>query len=480
MKTITTILRLTLLACLFTGVFAGSSNTKLDAQEAEVIKLTLHARAVPKNPDALRLFPRETELRDGNAAIELLRMPWNESNFMELQSEKMAEWQAMEGDDPELVEYEDSFFQFKEKMRRAAYTRDADWDYPLGEQPTITILLPDVQGMRTFAGRIMSLWIKIQIAKGNLKAAEEGVLIQMSCARHVSRTPFSVCQLVGAGIAGIGLGQLENLIQHPESENYYYALSMVPKTLGDYQATVDIDNSFARNSMPSLAAPLLPPPGDPKWKIAYAEFHAIYIPALIPSEEIDPEVLKRHAQVVAKELPALTEFSEEMIAKMSKEEIVTRWLLANIERIDSQYTAATRLPTHQAVPALLKLDQEIENLSEKPAFIDIREDPNGGLPVTELVHLHAPQAYLGCHRFGRQAKLLQIVEAIRDYASKHENRLPDSLADIELPLPLDPFTNKPAEYELEEGVALLRWPLVPNGGDKLPVQNYELRMADSK
>ena len=168
-------------------------------------------------------------------------------------------------------------------MRRAAYTRDADWDYPFGEQPMITILLPDVQGMRNFAGRVMSLWIRIQIAKGNLKAAEEGLLIQMACARHVSRTPFIVCHLVGNAIAEIGFEQFEDLIQHPNSENYYYALSMLPITLGDYKTTVEVDTSIVRSSMPSLGTGDLPPVEDHRWISAFNELHEYYICLLYTS-----------------------------------------------------------------------------------------------------------------------------------------------------------------------------------------------------
>ena len=465
---------------LFTCLVMGGTFTELRAQDDNVIKLTLHPRAVPENPDAQRLLPRELELRDGNAAIELLRMPWEQTHFMDLQRKEMNDWLDMKGDDPKLVKRESIFEHFKDKMRRAAYTRDADWDYPFGEQPMITILLPDVQGMRNFAGRVMSLWIRIQIAKGNLKAAEEGLLIQMACARHVSRTPFIVCHLVGNAIAEIGFEQFEDLIQHPNSENYYYALSMLPITLGDYKTTVEVDTSIVRSSMPSLGTGDLPPVEDHRWISAFNELHEYYITTITSAKEVDLDALKQQAQTAAKELPSMTGIAESDIEKMSDEEKATRWLLANFELLSGKYVAATQLPSHQTLQTLVELQQEIEKLNEKTAFQHVGEVPKGAL-IRHFFDIHSVQAFIGCHRFSRDVKLLQIVEAIRDHASKNDSRFPKSLSEIELHVPVDPFTNKPAEYELKDGVAVLRWPAIPGVKENyVRVKSYQLKMADAK
>jgi hypothetical protein len=114
-------------------------NAESHSQVENVVELTLHARSVPQNSDAIRLLPREHDLRDGNAVIELLRLPWEQRNFMDLERKMINDWLEMDGDDPELIKREGVFAHFKNKMRRAAYTRDADWDYPIGEQPFVSI-----------------------------------------------------------------------------------------------------------------------------------------------------------------------------------------------------------------------------------------------------------------------------------------------------------------------------------------------------
>ncbi len=461
-------------------LFISCLNQNLFSQVNELVELTLHARSVPKNPDAIRLLPREHELRDGNAAIELLRMPWEQMNFVNLERKMIVDWLEMKGNDPELVKYENMFANFKDKMRRAAYTRDADWDYPIGEQPLVTILLPDAQGMRGFAGRTMSLWIRIQIEKGSLKNAEEGILIQLACARHVCRTPFTVCQLVGAAIARIGFEQFEDLIQHPDSENYYYALSMLPDTLGDFKSAIDLDTRMIRSAMPSIAGNTLPPIGDAKWEKAFNELFGYYIASITSSDKLNQDDLKRQAKIAAEELPALTNFSKTQIEKMTNEEISTRWLIANSEGLGAKYIAAVQLPAHQAIQSLAKLEQDADGLNEKIAFQHVGEIPQGAVS-SRFFDMYSVQAFIGCHRTGRDAKLLQIVEAIRHHASQHENQLPDSLSKIDLHLPLDPFTNKPAEYELKDGIATLNWPLIPNlKSQQNHRRSYKIRMAESK
>lgn len=474
-----TVLHLCQLVLLIALIVVGQSKS-LHAQE-RVIELTIHARSVPDNPTANRLLPREHELRDGNAAIELLRMPWEQTNFMQLSRKRMNDWLEMEGDDPELLEYESAFAVFKGKMRRAAYIRNADWDYPIGEQPLVTILLPDVQGMRSFVGRVMSLWIRVQISKGELKNAEEGILIQMACARHVCRTPFIVCHLVGAAIAGIGFGQMENLIQHPEAENYYYALSRLPATLGDFESAVDLDATILRSSMPSIDGKPLPVIGDPVWKKAFMELFENFISQIGGMEKIDREVLQQQAEKSAKALEDSKSFSKEQISKMSDEEIFIRWLLGKADTFGGKYSAALQLPMHDTIQSLARLEKEVIELDEKIIFRNAGSPPPGASPV-KFFDFYTPQAFMACHRIGSTAKLLQIVESLRHHASLNGNKLPASLDDIDLPLPRDPFTGEAAIYEIENGVATLRWPVVPNVSEKLnnSRQSYRIKLADGK
>jgi hypothetical protein len=78
-------------------------------------------------------------------------------------------------------------------------------------------------------------------------------------------------------------------------------------------------------------------------------------------------------------------------------------------------------------------------------------------------------------RLEQRIALLRHVEALRLYAAAHDGKLPEKLADVEVPLPVDPFTGKPFRYELQDGTAHLRG-TPPKGEEKIAAYNlhYEI------
>jgi hypothetical protein len=64
-------------------------------------------------------------------------------------------------------------------------------------------------------------------------------------------------------------------------------------------------------------------------------------------------------------------------------------------------------------------------------------------------------------RVQREFAVLQLLEALRIHAAANGGRLPEKLADVtEVPVPEDPVTDAPFDYELSGGIARLRSPKV--------------------
>jgi len=59
-------------------------------------------------------------------------------------------------------------------------------------------------------------------------------------------------------------------------------------------------------------------------------------------------------------------------------------------------------------------------------------------------------------RLEQRIALLRHVEAIRLYAAEHDGKLPASLNDITVPLPVDPFTGQPFRYHVDGLMAEIR------------------------
>ncbi|MCU0879994.1 MAG: hypothetical protein MUF06_19665 [Pirellulaceae bacterium] len=57
---------------------------------------------------------------------------------------------------------------------------------------------------------------------------------------------------------------------------------------------------------------------------------------------------------------------------------------------------------------------------------------------------------------------MRIIEAVRGYAATHDKTLPQSLAEItNVPVPADPITNQPFQWNVAEGVGTLTAPPAP-------------------
>ncbi len=80
------------------------------------------------------------------------------------------------------------------------------------------------------------------------------------------------------------------------------------------------------------------------------------------------------------------------------------------------------------------------------------------LPVMEFFPAYeaAAAAFV---RVDRQIAALRVIEALRLYGAAHAGRLPPQLEAItEVPIPVDPVTGRPFEYQFEGEVARLGGP----------------------
>jgi hypothetical protein len=219
----------------------------LPAEEPKPIEIALHPQAIESPALKYRLFPAETELKDGNAVPILLRLPWEQMNWMNKVFPTLHEWEERPLDSPEWQTAGSVLPEnFYSEMKRAAFRRDASWEYPIGEtQALYLILLPDVQGLRGFLGRGLSAKIRYHLTRGELDTAREGILIGLANGRHIAQTPFFVNQLVALSIHRNMLDRTAELISQPKSPNLYWALSSLPELLELDRAASLEGNAFA-------------------------------------------------------------------------------------------------------------------------------------------------------------------------------------------------------------------------------------------
>lgn len=448
------------------GALLAAATRCCDAQSPEQVDIRLSPQRAVETA-APRLLPTDPELEEGNAAVVMLRMIWEQQPFMQKGLPQIRELFERPYDDPQIVN-EFRFGRFQSQMRRAAYMRDAEWEYPLDEEPLVAILLPDVQGFRDFVGRGMSLWVGQQIAKGDLDAAREGILVQLACGRHIARTPLVINHMVATAIAEMALTKAELLVQQPGSPNLYWALATLPDHLGDTRAVVQWESQFIPGSLPSLSQGI-PEEGDERWKQVAAEFwemSSVETGKRLSASEAT-SLQTRLKEIAEQERDAYPRLAERNFDNMSDEEIAMRWVLAASDRLSRETEHAYTLPPALALAKLQKVETTIAENSKRT-----------GMPPAVFV-AQPVNVYLSLHRFDRRVKFLQTVEAIRDYAGHHDGQLPPALDDMELPAPDDPLTREPFEYSVDGSTATLR--MAPLEGIDSAWQRqrvYQIRLAD--
>lgn len=421
--------------------------------EPKPIVVEITPRAIETPLLKYRFVPREDELKPGNAVPILLRLPWEQRTWMEKVYPNLHKWDEVSLTDPKWKDYSDISPRFFDEMKRAAYRREAIWEYPIGEVPAGMILLPDVQGLRAFLGIGLSSKAKYHLSKGELNEAFDVIKVGISNSRHLATTPFVVTQLVAASIQRTMFDRTVDLISQPQSPNLYWGLTTIPKGILSLDRTADFEGQVLVLTFPFIKE-LDKPRTNEEWKKLFDQqlnHLADTMEMIVPRGEDKKKKAFAHAEEVArKELPKLLGYTPEKIAQMTMEEVVLRWFVTNHQNLDARYNAYMVLAPREAIPQLLKLNLDCSDFYShmNSSFIDFFKNP--------LFN------YLTLHTNYRRIQTIRVIEAVRHYAGTHGGKFPDKLENItDIPVPLDPLTDKPFVWKLEGNLATLSPPQLP-------------------
>lgn len=441
------------------GLWFGRAGTTTgqDVIEREIV---IHPKKIAENLLDVRLLPRAANQEPGNAVPVLLRMTYEQNNWLITEFPKLTpELAERDPSDAELQAFR--FDGFAQQIIRAGNMSDANWEYPLHSSNPYYVLLPDAQMMRYFMGWGMTVWIKQQIAKQDFAAALTGVQAQLSCARHLSATPVAVCQLIGRTVSMQALDNLELLIQQSaDIENMYWALAILPRSVGDLSATAEWESYAFRKTLPSLTEQI-PEIGSDRWPLIAGEFIKMMEDASherYNATEIQTLTAKLD-QVASRFLQEELGWTSEQLQQATIEERVMRWVIVQRHWFDLQ----TEQMTVSSIPEAWEIYRQIKDKSKRI----MQETGSKHDPFSDTA-----RAIIGCLQFHRRVRFLQSIEAIRDHAARNAGQLPDSLQQLKFPAPADPFTGQAFEYRKNGEDAWLSYP--PVAGDPNPTRSYNL------
>jgi hypothetical protein len=425
-----------------------------------------------------RLFPLAPDLKEGNAVPIYLRLAHEQNDSTRREwKDKPAEWNKLPLDQIPLEEARKFLNKYSKLMKQlefGAKRRNAEWNYVFDAGDPISILLPDAQWMRVY-GAMLVLQARVEIAEGDYAAAAHTFETGFAFVRHISEGPFLINGLVAIAIANQFTDALADWVSHGNSPNLYWSITALPRPLVDLRKKYGFEYRMLEMQFPDLAD-LKRERSPAEWNAALRRVRTEFdrISGLDKESDRFPGLPHTAPTVPAAESPELPAAQEYLIEQlhipapkvnsMPAAQVILLCLGGIYNEARDDLFKATNLPTPQAIPV-----------------VDAAQKRLRAMPNTETSRLPAmflpaiPKVIVAVNRLDRKIEALRVMEAIRLYAAGHEGQLPDKLVDItEVPLPNDPGTGLPFEYERDKDTATLIAPPLKTAADPKSGQRYRL------
>lgn len=471
-----------------------------DRTSTRTAEITVHPAAEPRPALRYRLLPAEEDLVDGNAAIHYLKamefLGWSgiDKRIDELWS-KTEEKAAREGKPgdvewppginiraaalplPEVREFLFPHDTYQVPLlAEAARRRHCDWDRRIADlHNPLGISIPEIEEARSLA-RVESLRCRLAIAEARIDDALAILRRQFMLARHLGQDEFFASGFVGVAVASMATRDALELAQMPDAPNLYWALAAIPRPFIDASRMVATERSMLYLVMKSLRDVDETPRPAEYWQafidrdlraLARASDGCDYGPLTPFSrdwgfEYYDGEDLSFHepdeifrlraAAFIAAAYPGACRYlagecglPAELLDALPTAQVVFLAMRRFSAASDDELAKWAATPYWIAAPKLEAARDKIE--------ADAKRIGLAGEPATRWIpSLVAFRSALA--RLDQHLAILQTVEALRLHAATHGG-LPETLADLPVPAPLDPATGRPIAYSVAGNRAVL-------------------------
>lgn len=316
----------------------------------------------------------------------------------------------------------------------------------------IGVLLPDAQKMRELA-MLLTLRARLYAAGGKVEPALKDIRTGVALARCAGEGPTLIHFLIGTAIATLMIEEVERVLQVPGCPNLYWSLTALPRPLIDLrkgiegelrsmEATIPFPKGVEKGPMTPDEARIaldrmwtgmqklgdVPGAGGSNLGLAESRLGlAAYVTLHYPSA-------RRSLLDAGK--------SKEEVDAMPAAQVVMLDSLVRFRNLRDQHFVWFQAPYAEAMEGMR---------ASMARFQELRGGPTADFLQT-MLRLLLPavdRMYLARLRTERRVASLRTVEAVRLYAAEHEGKLPATLADTPVPVPVDPATGKPFDYAVD-------------------------------
>jgi len=343
-------------------------------------------------------------------------------------------------------------------------------------------MLYDVQECREMA-RMLMLRTRLAIAEKRYDDAITSMQKQYRIGSDVAKMPFLVCGLVGLSIDGMNNSTLIELIASQDSPNMYWALSALPQPLIDLRPTMQFEMDNVPRIFPFTNRTETAQHAPQEWNRLYTQTIREYTKAagILSVGGNGKELDGAEAGVAATGL-ALVGYSQakasliaqgmdrDRIEKMSVGQVIAIYTERLSRKFSDENEKLWYMPYADMHKAWDALEKRIEDA--KPFG---RSEDREIFPTVSVLIQPIPAARAAQVRVERDLAAVQVIEALRMFASDHDGKLPKTLNEITaVPVPNNPATGKAFKYRLDGETAVLDLP----PSDKVEAANSFARAAN--
>jgi hypothetical protein len=468
---------------------AQAGDTK---NELKTVELAIHPALPPYAALRYRLLPQGIETTPGDAAPNYFRaaMVWSRDPSYQAAiatsegeaKSRLAEWLELPLDQLRKNEKAQKFFNGCptgnwDLISLAARRERCEWDLPIRET-NIATMIPELQKLRDLA-RLLAFKARVEMSRGQIDSAIETLKTGMAMGRHAAQAPTLINALVGVAITRLMLDEVRELIQQPNCPNLYWTLTAVPDPVIDLRTGMEFEGHLLYLFLPELRDVRTAVHTEAEWN----------------------KILFDVADKLVKVLPGVGDQPKNLSwYGMGAVFAVTAYPKAKAQLADAGYSAA-KIDAMCAAQAILTAEVEtfehLHNESFKWFYADSATSLNGLadaernllktgklkqeiIPLVTLLLPAFSKVKSTAAEADRYVAALRLTEAIRLFAAENHDRLPATLSDIKtVPVPNDPITGKPFDYDLHDGTGAITSPSPP-GSPASHGLRWDIRLAPKK
>jgi hypothetical protein len=443
---------------------------------------SLTIRPTPAPAPALKylLLPDVGDLKPGNAVVDYYRTfsPETISTWRSDALGRKAEaWCKMPLSELPRKEIKNTARWVLEQLDDGARRDQCEWQMESRVRSEgVGLLLPDLQGFRTLVS-FLAARARVEIAEGDFGRAAYTLQTGLAFSRHLNRYPTLITHLIAASTADVMLDQVETFIQTPGAPNLYWALTNLPQPLLELREALFLERMFADSVFPTWRTwnetPLSPQEAYRQSKLVIQHFGMLgFASDWAPQwrDKLLEPLMVCKCYPTAKRYLSAHGHKPADIEAMAALQVVMLFTVERFQVRRDEMMKWLNLPYWQARAGLEQARADVQRAIEN------LED---GLPVLTVALPAIARIPVRRAQMDRRIAALRVIEAIRLHAASHDGKLPGRLDEITVvPLPIDPMSGKPFEYQRQGDRAELESASISEPGtDRKNSIHYELKLA---